>query len=144
MLETDARVALIRDWLSRELRLKVTSIETASSDASFRRFFRAFCNGGTYVVMDAPPEKEDVRPYLKVSRLLASLGAHVPHVHETDVARGLLLLEDLGRTLYLERLEAGDDPAPLYPDGLAAPAAPHGRGRPPLGEPAPHRPHEAP
>src|SRR5256884_2366488 len=130
MLETDARVALIRDWLSRELRLKVTSIETASSDASFRRFFRAFCNGGTYVVMDAPPEKEDVRPYLKVSRLLASLGAHVPHVHETDVARGLLLLEDLGRTLYLERLEAGADPQPPYQDALAGLAAVPVRGPP--------------
>src|SRR5205085_348078 len=97
MLETDARVALIRDWLARELRLKVARIEPASSDASFRRYFRAFCNGGTYVVMDAPPDKEDVRPYLKVSRLLASLGAHVPHVHETDVARGLLLLEALSQ-----------------------------------------------
>ena len=138
MLETDARVALIRDWLSRELRLKVARIEPASSDASFRRYFRAFCNGGSYVVMDAPPGKEDVRPYLKVSRLLASLGAHVPHVHETDVARGLLLLEDLGRTLYLERLEAGDDPEPLYQDALAVLAAVQVRGRPLCGELAPY------
>src|SRR5437763_13295788 len=107
MLEADARVALIRDWLARELRLKVARIEPASSDASFRRYFRAFCNGGTYVVMDAPPDKEDVRPYLKVSRLLASLGAHVPHVHETDVARGLLLLEDMGGTRDVRRPEGG-------------------------------------
>src|SRR6266566_4967028 len=138
MLETDARVALIRDWLSRELRLKVARIEPASSDASFRRYFRAFCNGGTYVVMDAPPDKEDVRPYLKVSRLLASLGAHVPHVNETDVARGLLLLEDLGRTLYLERLEAGDGPEPLYQDAVAVLAAVQVRGRPLCGELAPY------
>src|SRR2546429_529413 len=144
MLETDARVALIRDWLSRELRLKVARIEPASSDASFRRYLRAFCNGGSYVVMDAPPDKEDVRPYLKVSRLLASLGAHVPHVHETDVARGLLLLEDLGRTLYLERLEAGDDPQPLYQDALALLAALPGRGPPPGGGVAAHDPHVLP
>src|SRR5256884_5252861 len=130
MLETDARVALIRDWLSRELRLKVARIEPASSDASFRRYLRAFCNGGSYVVMDAPPDKEDVRPYLKVSRLLASLGAHVPHVHETDVARGLLLLEDLGRTLYLERLEAGDDPQALFQGEPLLLTAGHGRRRP--------------
>src|SRR5207302_7242417 len=90
-----------------------------------------------YVVMDAPPDKEDVRPYLKVSRLLASLGAHVPHVHETDVARGLLLLEDLGRTLYLERREAGDDPEPLYQEALAVLAAVHVRGRPLCGGLAP-------
>ena len=59
--------------------------------------------------MDAPPGKEDVRPYLKVSRLLEGIGVHVPHVHETDIERGLLLLEDLGSTHYLARLKAGDD-----------------------------------
>ena len=118
MLETDARVALIGDWLARELRRPAARIEPASSDASFRRYFRVFCSGATYVVMDAPPGKEDVRPYLKVSRLLESLGAHVPHVHASDAERGLLLLEDLGATLYLERLEAGDDPERLYADAL--------------------------
>ena len=129
MLETDARVALIRDWLARELRLKVARIEPASSDASFRRYFRVFCGAGTYVVMDAPPDKEDVRPYLKVSRLLESLGAHVPHVHESDAQRGLLLLEDLGATLYLQRFDAGDDPGPLYADALQVLAAIQVRGR---------------
>src|SRR6202049_3955488 len=69
MLETDARVALIEEWLSRELRLPGVRVEPASSDASFRRYFRVFHDGGTYVLMDAPPGKEDVRPYLKVSAL---------------------------------------------------------------------------
>jgi len=64
-----------------------TSAASRSSDASFRRYFRLFTPRGTYIVMDAPPGKEDVRPYLKVGALLASLGAHVPHVHESDVAR---------------------------------------------------------
>jgi aminoglycoside/choline kinase family phosphotransferase len=128
MLEPDARRALIEDWLSRELRLPGVRIEPASSDASFRRYFRAFHAGGTYVVMDAPPDKEDVRPYLKVSGLLESLGAHVPHVHASDATRGLLLLEDLGSTLYLERLEAGDDPERLYADALAVLATIQVRG----------------
>jgi N-acetylmuramate 1-kinase len=120
MPQTDARLALIHDWLSRELHLSPQRVEPASSDASFRRYFRVFRDGGTAIVMDAPPPKEDVRPYLKVSRLLESLGAHVPHVHEADTERGLLLLEDLGTTLYLERLNAGDDPQPLYRDALGA------------------------
>ncbi|HEV2228528.1 MAG TPA: phosphotransferase [Steroidobacteraceae bacterium] len=123
MSHTDARLALIAEWLSRELRLPATRIEPASSDASFRRYFRVFTGGTTYVVMDAPPQHEDVRPYLKVSQLLESLGVHVPHVHETDAQRGLLLLEDLGTTPYLDRLKAGDDPEPLYRDALAALAA---------------------
>lgn len=119
MPQTDARLALITEWLSRELRLPAERLEPASSDASFRRYFRAFCAGRTYIVMDAPPDKEDVRPYLKVARLLESLGAHVPHVHASDTGRGLLLLEDLGRTLYLERLAGGGDPRRLYRDALA-------------------------
>src|SRR6201988_2282474 len=128
MAHTDARLALIEEWLSRELRLPATRIEPASSDASFRRYFRVFAGGATYIVMDAPPQHEDVRPYLKVSRLLESLGTHVPHVHESDAERGLLLLEDLGTTLYLERLHAGDDPEPLYRDALTAPAPSPARG----------------
>ena len=118
MPETDARLALINEWLSRDLGMRPERIEPASADASFRRYFRAFNSGKTLVVMDAPPGKEDVRPYLKVTRLLESLGAHVPHVHEADVARGLVLLEDLGGTHYLSRLNAGDDPERLYGDAL--------------------------
>ncbi len=103
-------------------------VEPASSDASFRRYFRAFVNGGTYVVMDAPPDKEDVRPYLKVTGLLESVGVHVPHVHEADIAKGLLLLEDLGVVQYLQRLNAGDDPDRLYGDALYALAEIQTRG----------------
>ncbi len=120
MLEPDARLALITEWLTSALRLPVRSLQPASSDASFRRYFRVFLERSTYIVMDAPAEKEDVRPYLKVSALLEGIGVHVPHVHVSDVARGLLLLEDLGSTQYLSRLNAGDDPEPLYRDALAA------------------------
>lgn len=118
MPDVDARLALIQDWLARDLRLGAERIEPASSDASFRRYFRVFRNGETLIVMDAPPEKEDVRPYLKVTRLLESLGVHVPRVMEADIARGLLLLEDLGSTHYLSMLSAGADPEPLYGDAL--------------------------
>ncbi|MGN6451514.1 MAG: phosphotransferase, partial [Steroidobacteraceae bacterium] len=120
MSNNDARLTLIHDWLSRELQLPRLRIEVASSDASFRRYFRAFTGAATYIVMDAPPEKEDVRPYLKVSRLLEEIGVHVPYVHEADATRGLLLLEDLGTTPYLQRLERGGDSELLYADALAA------------------------
>lgn len=129
MPDADARLALIHDWLSGALRLTVQRIEPASSDASFRRYFRVFlAAGGTRIVMDAPPQREDVRPYLKVTRLLEGLGAHVPRVYEADVARGLLLLEDLGATHYLARLRAGCDPQPLYADALAILAHIQARG----------------
>jgi aminoglycoside/choline kinase family phosphotransferase len=120
MLAADARHALIADWLRSALGLAVRSLEPASSDASFRRYFRAVVAGGSYIVMDAPADKEDVRPYLKVAALLAATGVHVPRVYAQDVERGLLLLEDLGATSYLARLQAGADPEPLYADALAA------------------------
>ena len=138
MLETDARLALIHDWLSRELHLPVLRLEPASSDASFRRYLRASTGTATYVVMDAPPDKEDVRPYLKVSAMLEALGAHVPHVHQADAARGLLLLEDLGTTLYLQRLESGADSERLYADALDALAAIQVRGRAACAQLAPY------
>src|ERR1700683_3987584 len=128
MAPTDARLAVIRDWLSKDLSLPHQRLEPASSDASFRRYFRVFSTRGTYVVMDAPPGKEDVRPYLKVSALLSALGAHVPLVHEIDAPRGLLLLEDLGTVAYLQRLEASGDPDALYADALRVLADIQARG----------------
>jgi aminoglycoside/choline kinase family phosphotransferase len=128
MPEKDARLALVQNWLTKGLGIRAEKVEPASSDASFRRYFRAFRNGQTFIVMDAPPDKEDVRPYLKVTALLEGLGIHVPHVLETDVANGLLLLEDLGVTQYLARLNAGDDPDRLYGDALYALAEIQTRG----------------
>jgi len=74
------------------------------------------------------PEREDLRPYLTVSRLLESLGVHVPRVHECDVPRGFVLLEDLGSIQYLLRLRAGGDPERLYGDALETLADIQARG----------------
>jgi hypothetical protein len=102
----------------------------ASADASFRRYFRVFERGGaTLIAMDAPPDKEDIRPYLEVARLLESIGVHVPHVHAVDAGRGFVLLEDLGSQPYLGALR---DPAradSLYGDALAALVRIQVRGR---------------
>ncbi len=139
MPPTDARLALIHDWVSTGLALGSRAIEPASSDASFRRYFRVFTTDGrTFIVMDAPPGKEDVRPYVKVTRLLEATGVHVPHIHEMDVERGLLLLEDLGSTQYLTRLNAGDDPDAMYGDALKALADIQVKGRDGAAELAPY------
>ncbi|MEJ0036645.1 MAG: phosphotransferase [Gammaproteobacteria bacterium] len=139
MPPTDARLALIHDWVSTGLALPSRAIEPASSDASFRRYFRVFTTDGrTFVVMDAPPGKEDVRPYVKVTGLLEATGVHVPRIHERDVERGLLLLEDLGSTQYLTRLHAGDDADALYGDALSALADIQVRGREGAAELAPY------
>ena len=76
----------------------------ASSDASFRRYFRATFNGGNYIVMDAPPSHEDCRPFIKVARLFDGAGVHVPKVLAESLDQGFLLLSDLGSTTYLSVL----------------------------------------
>ncbi len=119
---TDARIELIRDWLAAEPGWpRDCRLEPASADASFRRYFRVWnAAGATRVVMDAPPDREDTRPYLQVTRLLQDCGVHVPEVDAADTRQGLLLLEDLGSTLLLARLRAGGDPDQLYGEALAA------------------------
>jgi len=138
MPENDARLALVHHWLSKDLGIRPERVEPASSDASFRRYFRAFRDGETFVIMDAPPGKEDVRPYMKVTGLLESLGIHVPHILQADVGNGLLLLEDLGVTQYLQRLTAGDDPDRLYGDALFSLAEIQTRGADAARELAPY------
>ncbi len=86
--------------------LVVASLRPASSDASFRRYFRIDRGDGTsLVVMDAPPPQEDVRPFVHVAGLIAAAGLHAPRVLEADVGDGFLLLDDLGSELYLDALQ---------------------------------------
>lgn len=108
-------------WLAGFETLTSASIVPASSDASFRRYFRVSAANGTRIVMDAPPTQEDVRPFIKIARYLERIGLNSPRVLEADVDRGFLLLTDLGTTLYLERLRRSpQDADDLYGDALQA------------------------
>lgn len=82
----------------------VTAIEVASADASFRRYFRVAYQDGTLIVMDAPPEKEDVGPFIDIAQRLSAAGLHVPTIVARDVAQGFLLLSDLGSRTMLPEL----------------------------------------
>jgi N-acetylmuramate 1-kinase len=129
MTSADPRLQLLTQWLKVDLGRRIERIEVASADASFRRYFRAWdAAGASYVVMDAPPDKEDIRPYLHVARLLESTGVHVPHVHDTDLERGFVLLEDLGSTPLLSQLATPERVEPLYGDALDALARIQSRG----------------
>ena len=105
MIHGDDRRTRLEDWLRRELRDAPFSLAPASEDASFRRYFRATLEDGrSYIAMDAPPEKEDCRPFVHVAALLTAAGVHAPRVHAQNVQAGFLLLSDLGRRTYLAEL----------------------------------------
>ncbi len=90
------------------------TLAIASADASFRRYFRAsFPDGTARIVMDAPPEHEDCRPFLHIGKLFEGAGTHVPHVYAQDLEQGFLLLSDLGNTTYLQALNP-DNAKALY------------------------------
>jgi N-acetylmuramate 1-kinase len=104
----DPRLSLLEDWLAHVLKGAPLRLEPASADASFRRYFRVFAGGRTLVAMDAPPEREDCRPFIKVAALLREAGLNAPVVQAENLEQGFLLLTDLGTTTYLAALGAGD------------------------------------
>ena len=75
------RLEQLKRWLEDELDFSEYTLRPASADASFRRYFRVLHEGVSYVVMDAPPEKEDSQPFIKISRMLFDLGLNVPRGH---------------------------------------------------------------
>ena len=117
---SDSRLALLRQWVTEDLGFAGAHIEPASADASFRRYFRLIRGADSYIVMDAPPEKEPVAPFIGVAQSLLGIGLNVPVILARDPARGLLLLSDLGTRQYLSDLVAGRDVERLYSDALDA------------------------
>jgi aminoglycoside/choline kinase family phosphotransferase len=114
------RLSELRAWLAGVLPDGSPDLVPASSDASFRRYFRLRAGGVSRIAMDAPPDRESVQRYVDVARILAGAGVHVPEILALDVGRGFLLLEDLGDATYLDALRRGADAEALYADALAA------------------------
>lgn len=122
-LPNDPRVQQLLNWLSTlpcDLNIKLNSLEVASADASFRRYFRVSAGSINLIVMDAPPTHEDCKPFIEIANLFGR-AVNVPKVIEQDLEQGFLLLSDLGNTTYLAELEADITRAPvLYREALNA------------------------
>lgn len=114
------------EWLNTcpaSLGLEPNSLAPASSDASFRRYFRISAATGTLVVMDAPPPHEDCAPFVDIAHRLAEVGLNVPNILAQELSAGFLLLSDLGPTTYYARIQEGVSDAALqhmYREALAA------------------------
>jgi len=105
-----AREAAFNQWLrsvAAEHALSPQTVRPASADASFRRYLRVDTAGGaSMIVMDAPPDKEDCRPFVLVDRLMAEAGLNVPRIHAWDEAQGFMLMDDLGTQTMIEVVDA--------------------------------------
>lgn len=118
MPDTDRAEARLA-WTRRHLGDPSATLARASVDAGFRSYWRTRSGGGSWVVMDAPPDREDVRPWLAIAARLRDGGLHVPAVRAQDAELGFLLLEDMGPRTYLDVLDPGNADA-LFQDATAA------------------------
>lgn len=115
------RLEALDAWLAEALAGRPFTRVPASADASFRRYFRVACDDRTWIVMDAPPELEDSRPFVRIAGLLREAGVHVPAIAAQDLGLGFLLLTDLGLQTYLQAIQAGHpDPQALFADAREA------------------------
>jgi len=127
---SDSRLADLTRWVFDDLGFAGSRIAPASADASFRRYFRVTRGPDSYIVMDAPPDKENLGPFLNVARILLEIGLNVPMVLAKDLQRGFLLMSDLGKRLYLAELVDIGAADRLYADALAALATMQTAGHP--------------
>lgn len=103
-LPLDVRAVQARDWAFSSLSLQNADFAPASADASFRRYFRVRAGPRSWIVMDAPPDKEDCKPFLQIARWLRGWGLNAPEIVAEDLAQGFLLLSDLGGQTLLQVL----------------------------------------
>ncbi|GFM50581.1 aminoglycoside phosphotransferase family protein [Pseudomonas capsici] len=129
MSDQDIRLQSLKVWLDEQLpalfarqqwgAVPPATLTAASSDASFRRYFRWEGGDKTFIVMDAPPPQENCKPFVDIAHLLASSGINVPKIHAEDLTQGFLLLSDLGRQTYLDVIDA-DNADALFADAIEA------------------------
>lgn len=104
MISTDFRIMSLLDWLENDCLLNVQSYEPASNDASFRRYFRVKIDGKNFIAMDAPPDKEDIVPFIEIATLLKDANVNTPTLLHCNLEDGFLLLEDFGSQWLLDEL----------------------------------------
>lgn len=104
MISTDFRIMSLLDWLENDCLLNVQSCEAASNDASFRRYFRVKIDDKNFIAMDAPPDKEDIVPFIEIATLFKEANVNTPTLLHCNLEDGFLLLEDFGSQWLLDEL----------------------------------------
>ncbi len=120
-ISSDSRLVSLVRWLEtlHGFSLDTETVRPASSDASFRRYFRVNAGNASYIVMDAPPEKENIEPFIRVATVFEKSGVSVPRILGKNHEEGFLLLSDLGTTTYLDSLDESNAGS-MYMDAIDA------------------------
>ena len=113
----DPRIRELIDWVSSILDENIASIDFASEDASFRRYFRIFHGDCSYIVMDAPVEHMSIEPFTRIANKFFEQSINVPEIFAADQEKGLMLITDFGTTTYLQILNNSTADF-LYEDAL--------------------------
>ena len=129
MPDQDVRLQHLKVWLDEQLAtlfanegwgaVPPATLTAASSDASFRRYFRWEGEGRSFVVMDAPPPQENCRPFVEIADFLRTCLINVPKIYAQDLDRGFLLLNDLGNKTFLDVIN-DDNADELFDDAIEA------------------------
>ncbi len=121
--DPNSRMDALRRFIAAAIACDDFTLQPASADASFRSYWRVTSQQGgtqnTRIVMDAPPQKEDIRAWIDVGARLRAAGVHAPEIFAVDQDAGFLLMEDLGDRNYLLELDEQSVDA-LYADALDA------------------------
>jgi len=102
-----ARVRALRNWVGLQMGSQSWELTFLAGDASFRRYFRVHQGQRSFVVMDAPPEKESCQAFVEVAQMLRALKLRAPDIVAQDMRNGFLLISDFGDTTYLQVLNNG-------------------------------------
>jgi aminoglycoside/choline kinase family phosphotransferase len=113
----DSRFTQLNEWLQSQLDCADFSIEPASADASFRRYFRVRTHDKSLIAMDAPPDKEDSHPFVRIAGYLGAMHINAPRVLAENYNDGFFLLSDLGHSHYLAVLNP-HNAKQLYADAM--------------------------
>ena len=129
MPDQDVRLQHLKVWLDEQLAtvfenegwgaVPPATLTAASSDASFRRYFRWEGEGRSFVVMDAPPPQENCKPFVDIADFLRTCLINVPKIYAQDLDRGFLLLNDLGNKTFLDVINSSNADE-LFKDAIEA------------------------
>jgi aminoglycoside/choline kinase family phosphotransferase len=110
----------LNDWLKININLPEYTLSLLSGDASFRRYFRLLSHDNSYVIMDAPPDKESIKEFLLVARFLKNNGLAAPKVYASDLQQGFIMLEDFGDNQFLKVTQGRVNKLDFYKNAIDA------------------------